>query len=162
MVEVMKTMATSFQRSHDALLHSVPRPCSRPPPTHTSTRDSWTLRGAAPHRGRTCAWQMAISQACSILCGLAELYFSGDLSKSRKQELRVQLRHVFSSLQHSSSKHEPVFAITQPVLAKLHFSLSLFALFPKQVISNWRGETTLPLSQKFQLASLVHWVPQTC
>ena len=28
-----------------ALLHSVPQPCSRPLPTHASTRDSWTLMG---------------------------------------------------------------------------------------------------------------------
>ena len=28
-----------------ALLHSVPRPCSRLPLTHASTRDSWTLKG---------------------------------------------------------------------------------------------------------------------
>ena len=40
MVEVMKIM-TSFKRSHDALLHSVPLTL----PTRTSTRDSWTLTG---------------------------------------------------------------------------------------------------------------------
>ena len=28
-----------------ALLHAVPRPCSRPPPTHASAGDSWTLTG---------------------------------------------------------------------------------------------------------------------
>ena len=28
-----------------ALVHSVPQPCSRPAPTHTSTGDSWTLMG---------------------------------------------------------------------------------------------------------------------
>ena len=28
-----------------ALLHSVPQPCSRPPPNHTSARDFWTLTG---------------------------------------------------------------------------------------------------------------------
>ena len=28
-----------------ALLHSVPQPCSRPPPTHASAGDSWTLPG---------------------------------------------------------------------------------------------------------------------
>ena len=38
-------MATSFQRSHDALLHSVPRPRSRPLSTHAPTRRSWTLMG---------------------------------------------------------------------------------------------------------------------
>ena len=41
MVEIIKIMATSFKR------HSTqwPRPCGRPPLTHTSTRDSWTLMG---------------------------------------------------------------------------------------------------------------------
>ena len=39
----MKT--TSFKRSHASLLHSCPQPCIRPPPTSTSTRDSWTLTG---------------------------------------------------------------------------------------------------------------------
>ena len=45
MVEVMKMMATSFKRSHDALLHSVPAALQQPPLTHASTRDSWTLTG---------------------------------------------------------------------------------------------------------------------
>ena len=45
MVEIMKIMATSFKRSHATLLHSVPQPCSRPPSTHTSAGDSWTLMG---------------------------------------------------------------------------------------------------------------------
>ena len=46
MVEVMKIMVTSFKRSqaYTAVL-SVPWPCSRPPPTHTFTRDSWILTG---------------------------------------------------------------------------------------------------------------------
>ena len=33
-MELMKTVVASFKRPQDALLHSVPRPCSRPPPTH--------------------------------------------------------------------------------------------------------------------------------
>ena len=33
-----------LQRPHGALLHSVPRPRGRPPPTYASTGDSWTLR----------------------------------------------------------------------------------------------------------------------
>ena len=46
MVEVMKIMVTSFKRSqaYTAVL-SAPWPCSRPPPTHTFTRDSWILTG---------------------------------------------------------------------------------------------------------------------
>ena len=42
MVEVMKIMATSFKRSHAC---TQSQPCSKPPLTHTSTRDSWTLTG---------------------------------------------------------------------------------------------------------------------
>ena len=30
-----------------ALLHSVPQPCIRPPPTHASARGSWTLNGTS-------------------------------------------------------------------------------------------------------------------
>ena len=45
MVGVRKVTVTSFRRSHDVLLHSVPRPCGRPPLTHASTGDSWTLMG---------------------------------------------------------------------------------------------------------------------
>ena len=45
MVGVRKVTVTSFRRSHDVLLHSVPRPCGRPPLTHASTGDSWTLTG---------------------------------------------------------------------------------------------------------------------
>ena len=45
MVEVMKIMTTSFKRSLALCLTQCPRPCSRPPPTDTSARDSWTLMG---------------------------------------------------------------------------------------------------------------------
>ena len=45
MVGVRKVTVTSFRRSHDVLLHSVPPPCGRPPLTHASTGDSWTLTG---------------------------------------------------------------------------------------------------------------------
>ena len=42
----MHIMATSFKRSCGrAASLSAPRPCSRPPLTHASTRDSWTLIG---------------------------------------------------------------------------------------------------------------------
>ena len=44
----MKIMATSFKRSCARIRHCCTQcrgPCSRPPPTHTSTRDSWTLTG---------------------------------------------------------------------------------------------------------------------
>ena len=39
-------MVTSFKTSHayTATL-SAPKSCSKPPPTHASTGDSWTLRG---------------------------------------------------------------------------------------------------------------------
>ena len=45
MVEVMKIMDTSLKRSMCTLLHSVPRPCSRPPLTQASAGSSWTLMG---------------------------------------------------------------------------------------------------------------------
>ena len=40
-------MATSFKRSHACTYcyTHYPQPCSRPPLTHTSTSDSWTLLG---------------------------------------------------------------------------------------------------------------------
>ena len=46
MVEVMKIMETSFKRSHacTATLTAL-KPCSRPPLTHASAGDSWTLPG---------------------------------------------------------------------------------------------------------------------
>ena len=46
MVEVMKIMATPFKRSHacTATLSAL-WPCSRPPLTHVSSGDSWTLPG---------------------------------------------------------------------------------------------------------------------
>ena len=45
MVEVVRIMVTSFKRLHAQTLHSVLDPSSRPPLTHTSTGDSWTLTG---------------------------------------------------------------------------------------------------------------------
>ena len=48
MVEVMRIMVTSFKRSHDALLHPVLQPYSRPPPTHASPETpghSWASLG---------------------------------------------------------------------------------------------------------------------
>ena len=45
MIEVMKTMATSFQRSHDALLHSVPPALQQATADPCLCGDSWTLTG---------------------------------------------------------------------------------------------------------------------
>ena len=46
MVEVMKIMATSFRRSHaQHCCTQCSQPCSRPLPSHASSRDSWTLTG---------------------------------------------------------------------------------------------------------------------
>ena len=45
MVEVMKKMETSFQRSCMHCWTQCPGLCSRPPLTHTSAVDSWTLPG---------------------------------------------------------------------------------------------------------------------
>ena len=44
-MEVMKIMATSFKRSHAHCYTQCPQPCSRPPLSHVSTGDSWTLTG---------------------------------------------------------------------------------------------------------------------
>ena len=73
---------------HNVLLWNVPcmhcytqcpRPCSRPPLTHASTRDSWTLRGSLGQalvgslllspgswcsRGSVCALPESVPQAC--------------------------------------------------------------------------------------------------
>ena len=45
MVAVMKKMVTSFKRSHALSAAQWPWPCSRPPLTHASARNSWTLTG---------------------------------------------------------------------------------------------------------------------
>ena len=46
MVEVMKIRVTSFKRSHaQHFCTQCLQPCSRPPPTHTSAGDSWTIMG---------------------------------------------------------------------------------------------------------------------
>ena len=46
MVEVMKIMLTSFRRPHTPTATlSAPQPCTRPPRTHTSARDSRTVTG---------------------------------------------------------------------------------------------------------------------
>ena len=45
MVELMKIMETSFQRSVQALLHSVPPTLQQANMTHACTGDSWTLTG---------------------------------------------------------------------------------------------------------------------
>ena len=79
MVEVMKIMVTSFKRSHDALLHSVPQPRSRPPPTHAAPETpghsqaslGWSPVGSlllSPGfwctQGSVCALQESVSQSC--------------------------------------------------------------------------------------------------
>ena len=45
MVELMKTAVTSFKSPMVHCCTQCPRPCSRPPPTHASSADSWTLMG---------------------------------------------------------------------------------------------------------------------
>ena len=80
MVEIMKIMGPP---SEGPIMHcctQCPQPCSRPPPTHASTRDSWTLMGksgsvsygvTAPFswvlctRGFVCALQESVSP---VLC----------------------------------------------------------------------------------------------
>ena len=77
MVEAMKTVAASFKRPL-ALTAQWPQACIRPPPTHASAGDSWTLLGksgsvscgvAAPfswvlvHTRSACACQESVSQS---------------------------------------------------------------------------------------------------
>ena len=45
MVEVMKIMETSFERSHAGTAAQCPQPCLRPAPAHASSGDCWTLMG---------------------------------------------------------------------------------------------------------------------
>ena len=45
MVELMKTAVTSFKSPMVHCCTQCPRLCSRPPPTHASSADSWTLMG---------------------------------------------------------------------------------------------------------------------
>ena len=88
-------MATSFKRSC-ARMHchtQGPQPCSRPPPTHASTGDSWTLTGKSGSvscgvlllspgswctQGFVCALQESVSP---FLCKFWQLYggVKGDL-----------------------------------------------------------------------------------
>ena len=77
MVEAMKTVAASFKRPL-ARTAQCPQACIRPPPTHASAGDSWTLLGksgsvscgvAAPfswvlvHTRSACACQESVSQS---------------------------------------------------------------------------------------------------
>ncbi|CAM9299412.1 unnamed protein product [Rangifer tarandus platyrhynchus] len=92
MVEVVKIM-TSFKRSHAALLPSVPQPCSRPPSTHASAGDSWTLTGksGSVSCGVTApfSWVLVHTRFClcpprvcfPVLCKFWQLYggVNGDL-----------------------------------------------------------------------------------
>ena len=91
MLEVMKTMVTSFKRSHACTAAlSAPYPA---PPTHASARDSWTLTGksGSVYCGVTPPFSWILvhtrfclcpSRVCSpVLCKFWWLYggVSGDL-----------------------------------------------------------------------------------
>ena len=88
MVEVMKSMATSFKRSWARTAATqCPRPCSRPLLTHTSAGDSWTLTGKSEAvsspgcwctQGFVCALQESVSL---VLCTFWQIYggINGDL-----------------------------------------------------------------------------------
>ena len=88
MVEVMRIMVTSFKRSHTGCTQCLQH-CRRPPLTHTSTRDSWTLTGKSGSdlwglmeslllspgswcaQGFVCALQESVSP---VLCKFCWLY----------------------------------------------------------------------------------------
>ena len=78
MVEVMKIMATSFKSSQACTAALCPESCSRAPPPHASTGDSWTPPGKSGQslvgslllspgscwaQGSVCALQESISQS---------------------------------------------------------------------------------------------------
>ena len=94
MVEVMKIMPTSFKRSHGSYCYTqCPQPCSKPPPTHASTGDSWTLPGksGSVSCGVTASfsWVLVSTRFClcpsrvyfSVLCKFWQLFggINGDL-----------------------------------------------------------------------------------
>ena len=87
-VEVI--MATPFKRSHACTVTlSAPRPCSRPPLTHVSSGDSWTLPGKSgsvfcpfllgPGGHRFCSCPPRVY--FPVLCNFWQLYggVNGDL-----------------------------------------------------------------------------------
>ena len=87
MVEVMKILVTFFKRPQTRTgALSDPDPASRPPPTHASARDSWTLMGKSGsvscgvislfswvlvHTGSVCALKESVSP---VLCKFWRLY----------------------------------------------------------------------------------------
>ena len=60
MMEVMKIMVTSCYTQ-------CPQPCSRPPPTHTSAGDSWTLAGKSGSVSCVCVCVWGGGGHCSFL-----------------------------------------------------------------------------------------------
>ena len=70
MVEVMRIMATSFKRSHDALLHSVPPALQQATADPCLPRDSWTLTGksGALSRGVTAPFSWVLMWTRFCLC----------------------------------------------------------------------------------------------
>ena len=80
MVEGMKIKVTSFKRPHICTIALSAQPCSRPPPTYVSTRDSWTPMGRSGPascagswctQGSVCALQESVSP---VLCKFWWLY----------------------------------------------------------------------------------------
>ena len=95
MVEVMK-MVVSFILQKVPCMHCCPlcpQPCSRPPPTHISAKDSWTLtsKSGSVSCGVTApfSWVLVCSKFClcpprvcfPVLCKFWRLYggVNGDL-----------------------------------------------------------------------------------
>ena len=76
MVEVMKITATSFKGPVHTLLHSVPRPCTRPLLTHASAGDSWTLMGKSGSVSCGVTGPFSWVLVCTrFLCALQESVF---------------------------------------------------------------------------------------
>ena len=66
MVEIMRIMETSFKRSHDALLHSVPPALQQPPPTRLCRR--LLGRSGSVSCGVTAPFSWTLGHTRSSLC----------------------------------------------------------------------------------------------
>ena len=63
-LEIMKIIATSFNKSLAHCLTQCPGPCSRPSPIDSSARDSWTLTG----KSGSVSWGDTVPFSCVLVC----------------------------------------------------------------------------------------------
>ena len=69
-LEVMKIMALPSKDPMHVWLYSVPQPCSRPPLTHASAGDSWTLTGKSESvsYGVTASFSLVLVHTSFCVC----------------------------------------------------------------------------------------------